>query len=48
LPKDASSIELVDAVIAVAKQHGIELSCIDVMVQMHGGYAWWEEIEVAA
>jgi hypothetical protein len=49
LPRNASSIELVDAVIAVARQHGIELSCIDVMVQMHGGgYAWWEEIEVAA
>lgn len=49
LPKAASSIELGDAVIAVARQHGIELSLLDVMVQMHdGGYAWWEEIEVAA
>jgi len=49
LPKDASSIELGDAVIALAKQHGIELSCLDVMIQMHdGGYAWWQEIEVAA
>ena len=49
LPKDASSIELGDAVIAVAKQHGIELSFIDVLIQMHGGgYAWWEAVEVAA
>ena len=49
LPRDASSIELGDAVIAVARQHGIELSLLDVMIQMHGdGYAWWQEIEVAA